>query len=139
MKNQYDVNATKTNFNEGDNVWLYYPQRKKGLSPKLQKQLRGPYTVVKRINDLVYKIQAGPCCKANIVHRNRLRRYAGSQPQTWFKDVESSQEQLPRDKPKTTGSRGKYLEREQDDSGNTNESMPQRSQRLRCPPKRLEF
>ncbi len=64
---------------------------------------------------------AGPRCKANIVHRNRLRRYTGSQPQTWFKDLESSQEQLPRDKPKTTDSRGKYLEREQDDSGNTNE------------------
>ena len=35
MKRCYDVGSTKKVFECGDAVWLYNPQRKKGISPKL--------------------------------------------------------------------------------------------------------
>ena len=60
MKNQYDIDSTKHCFENGDNVWLYTPQKKKGLSPKFPCYWKGPFTVVNRINNLVYKIQSGP-------------------------------------------------------------------------------
>ena len=36
------------------------PQRKKGLSPKLQTNWDGPYKIIKRLNDVVYRIQKAP-------------------------------------------------------------------------------
>lgn len=56
MKNQYDIDSSKDCFQKGENVWLYTPQRKKSLSPKFQRYWQGPFTFVKRINDLVYKL-----------------------------------------------------------------------------------
>jgi hypothetical protein len=41
---------------EGDVVWLHNSQRKKGISPKLSRPWQGPYTVIKKINNLVYRI-----------------------------------------------------------------------------------
>ena len=44
-------------FIEGDWVLLYNLQRKKGLSPKLQYNWERPYQVIKRLNDVMYRIQ----------------------------------------------------------------------------------
>jgi hypothetical protein len=35
MKKCYDKNLSHTNFNVGDAVWYYNPQRKVGICPKL--------------------------------------------------------------------------------------------------------
>ena len=75
MKRRYDVGSTRETFNCGDAVWLYNPQRKKGLSPKLSNDWEGPYLVTKQINELLYRIQKSPRAKSRIVHRNRLWRY----------------------------------------------------------------
>lgn len=37
-------------------MWFYNPQWKKGLNPKLMNPWQGPYSVVKKINNLVYGI-----------------------------------------------------------------------------------
>ena len=50
-------------------MWLYNPQRKKGKSPKLSRPWEGPYVVVERLNDVVYRIQRGPRAKPKVVHR----------------------------------------------------------------------
>lgn len=78
MKARYDVRANPRQFNEGDLVWLYNPQRKKGLSPKLSPSWEGPYRIVKRINDVVYRIQRSPRSKMKVVHLNRLSEYHGN-------------------------------------------------------------
>ena len=75
MKRRYDVGSTTEKFQCGDAVWLYNPQRKKGLSPKLSTDWEGPYLVVKQINDLLYRIQKSPRGKSRVVHRNRLWSY----------------------------------------------------------------
>ena len=88
--NQYPDGAT---LRESMAVWLYNPQRKKGLSPKLGHSWQGPYVITKKINDLVYRIRLGPHTKPKVVHRNRLWRYNGKNVPNWYKvpaDVQKS-------------------------------------------------
>ena len=77
MKTRYDLRRTTEEFRIGDRVWLYNPHRQKGLSPKLQRNWEGPYTIMKKINDVVYRIQKGARGKPKVVHRDRLHRYNG--------------------------------------------------------------
>ncbi|GBM19309.1 hypothetical protein AVEN_218026-1 [Araneus ventricosus] len=72
MKIRYDFRATDHHFKEGDLVWMYNPKRRRGLSPKLQQNWEGPYTVVKKLNDVVYRVQRSPNFKPKVIHINRL-------------------------------------------------------------------
>ncbi|GFX18209.1 retrovirus-related Pol polyprotein from transposon TNT 1-94 [Trichonephila clavipes] len=56
MKTRYDARATGHDFHEEDKVWLWNPKLRKGLSPKLQTNREGPYTVLKRLDDVVVRI-----------------------------------------------------------------------------------
>ncbi|KAJ8936894.1 hypothetical protein NQ318_010921 [Aromia moschata] len=78
MKETYDINANDGRYQPGNQVWLYNPQRRRGLSPKLQSSWEGPYEVVTRINDVVYRIQKMPRGKPRVVHFNRLAPFAGN-------------------------------------------------------------
>ncbi|KAJ8962666.1 hypothetical protein NQ318_001060 [Aromia moschata] len=78
MKETYDINANDGRYQPGNQVWLYNPQRRRGLSPKLQSSWEGPYEVVTRINDVVYRIQKLPRGKPRVVHFNRLAPFAGN-------------------------------------------------------------
>ena len=84
MKMYYDIDTTECKLGVGDAVWLYNPQQKKGFSPKLQKPWQGPYVIVKRINDLIYRIQLGPRSRPRVVHFNRLWKYHGENPPRWL-------------------------------------------------------
>ncbi|KAJ8962742.1 hypothetical protein NQ318_001140, partial [Aromia moschata] len=84
MKERLDTTSTETAFEPGDAVWLYAPKRMKGRSPKLQKNWEGPYTIIKKINDLVYRIQLSPRSKPKVVHLERLAKYTGHNPPDWF-------------------------------------------------------
>ncbi|GBN38653.1 hypothetical protein AVEN_263854-1 [Araneus ventricosus] len=75
MKTRYDSRATHHHFKEGDLVWMYNPKRRKGLSPMLQQNWEGPYTVVKKLNDVVYRVQRSPNAKPKVIHINRLAPY----------------------------------------------------------------
>ena len=68
MKNRYDTLLEGQLLDVGDAVWLHNPQRKKGVSPKLQCPWEGPYIVTKVINDSVYRIQLGAKTKPKVVH-----------------------------------------------------------------------
>ncbi|KAJ8950945.1 hypothetical protein NQ318_008384 [Aromia moschata] len=78
MKETYDINANDGRYQPGNQVWLYNPQRTRGLSPKLQSFWEGPYEVITQINDVVYRIQKLPRGKPRVVHFNRLAPFAGS-------------------------------------------------------------
>ena len=62
-------------FQEGNQVWLFNPKRRRGRSPKLQSNWEEPYTVKKRINDVVYRIQQEGQRKFKFVHLDRLPKY----------------------------------------------------------------
>ncbi len=95
MKTRYNLDATATKLNEGTPVWLFKPQRKKGVSPKLSKSWVGPYVVVKRINYLVYRIQMSERSKSMVVHRNRLRKYFGGNIPQFLSRSKTTQEHGP--------------------------------------------
>ncbi|KAJ8943823.1 hypothetical protein NQ318_020895 [Aromia moschata] len=84
MKQRLDTTSTEIAFKPGDAVWLYAPKRTKGKSPKLQSNWEGPYTIIRKINDLVYRIQLSPRSKPKVVHLERLARYTGHNPPDWF-------------------------------------------------------
>ncbi|GFW72825.1 retrovirus-related Pol polyprotein from transposon 412 [Trichonephila clavipes] len=77
IKTRYDARATRQDFLEGDKVWLWNPKRRKGLSPKLQTNWEGPYKVLKRLNDVVVRIQKSPHSKTKVIHYNMLAPYLG--------------------------------------------------------------
>jgi len=85
MKRRYDMRIVASTFGSGDLVWLHNPKRKKGISPKLRRPWEGPYVVVERLNDVVYRIQRGPRAKPKVVHRDRLWKYSGVERADWFK------------------------------------------------------
>ena len=81
-KARYDLKASERLFNPGDAVWLYNPQRKKGVCPKLTCPWKGPYVVIDRINDVVYRIRQGPRSKPSVMHKDRMKPYHGTIDET---------------------------------------------------------
>jgi len=79
MKARYDVRINSSGFQEGNLVLLYNPQKRKKLCPKLQTNWEGPYTIIKRINDVVYRIQrtGNTRAKMKVVHLERLTEFKG--------------------------------------------------------------
>ncbi|XP_060564385.1 uncharacterized protein LOC132723637 [Ruditapes philippinarum] len=78
QKRIHDKRLKYWSYNEGDLVWLYNPQVKPGLSAKLSKRWAGPYVILKKINDVVYRIQLNKRSKPKVVHHDRLKRYEGT-------------------------------------------------------------
>jgi hypothetical protein len=68
MKTQYDKLANSAGYHKGDRVWLYCPTPTKGKSPKLQSLCDGPYKLVTRIKDVVYRTQKNPKFRITVVH-----------------------------------------------------------------------
>ncbi|GBM10457.1 hypothetical protein AVEN_263366-1 [Araneus ventricosus] len=75
MKTRYDSRATDHCFKDGDLVWVYNPKRQRGPSLKLQRNWEGPYAVVKKLNDVVYRVQRSPNAKPKVIHINWLAPY----------------------------------------------------------------
>jgi hypothetical protein len=78
MKTRYDKLAKSAGYHEGNRVWLYRPTRTKGKSPKLQSSWDGPYKIVTRINDVVYRIQGNSRSRMMVVQLDRLASYQGA-------------------------------------------------------------
>ena len=86
QKRYYDHKVKEMLFNRGDMVWLYTPAVKKGHSKKLQRYWTGPFAVVDRLSDTIYRIQKSKAAKPKVVHRNRLNKYTGDLKCAWLCD-----------------------------------------------------
>ena len=75
QKQLYDKKVHGEPFEVGDKVWLHSPVIKRGQSRKLHHPWTGPYTVVKRLSDITYRI-VHPTLKRQrqVVHFDRLKR-----------------------------------------------------------------
>ncbi|KAL7883281.1 hypothetical protein SRHO_G00009390 [Serrasalmus rhombeus] len=73
QRRAYDMRCYGASLPVDSNVWLYNPQRKKGLCPKLQSAWVGPCRVLSRIGEVVYRIRWGR--RRLVVHRDRLAPY----------------------------------------------------------------
>ena len=82
--NQYDRNTVFRSFDVGQWVWLYEPTRKRGVSPKLTFHWKGPFMVVTKLCDVVYRIQQSVKGKPKVVHIDRLKLYTGVPLANWL-------------------------------------------------------
>ena len=88
QKKNYDIKASGAAYSRGDFVWLFAPIKKKGLSSKLQRYWEGPYLIVNRLSDALYRIQKSPRTKCKIVHFNRLKKYKGHDHTAWIDSLD---------------------------------------------------
>ena len=137
-KMYYDTKSSDNTYSTGDPVWLYNPKKKKGVSPKLSRNWEGPYTVVKPINDLVYRIQLGPRTKPKVVHWNRLWRYNGDNPPKWLDQQQTSPAETPHNLAETPrqASQDEGPDANQEQTESAENGGPRRSTRVRKPPNR---
>ena len=84
MKHRYDKKADKTGFQPGDAVYLFNPRVRRGRSPKLARPWAGPYRVMSKLTDVVYRVQLSPKTKPYTVNRYRLWRVSGQLPEDWW-------------------------------------------------------
>ena len=75
MKSYYDRKAKDPNFEIGDQVWVFTPKTKQGLSRKLQHHWHGPFRIIKKLSPLHYHLRAcnTNCEVTSTVHANRLK------------------------------------------------------------------
>ena len=64
-------------YKEGDCFLLHYPVNPPGCSPKLSRHRRGPYRIIKCLNDVNHKLEEISNEKQLVVHYDRLKRYHG--------------------------------------------------------------
>ncbi|GBL75144.1 hypothetical protein AVEN_194398-1 [Araneus ventricosus] len=75
MKTRYDSKATDHHFKEYDLIWMYSPKWRRGLSAKLQQNWERPNTIVKKLNDAVFRVQRSPNAKPKVIHIDRPAAY----------------------------------------------------------------
>jgi hypothetical protein len=78
MKTHYDRLTNCMSYQEGDRMWLYHSTCMKGKLPQVQTSWEGPYKVVTRINDVVYRIQWNPRSRTMVVYLDWLAPYRGA-------------------------------------------------------------
>lgn len=79
-KQRYDSRHRDFSYAPGDLVWLWTPQRKRGLCEKLLPHYDGPFLVLQRISEVTYilsRVTASgrPCKRTQVAHVARLKRY----------------------------------------------------------------
>jgi hypothetical protein len=85
QKTGYDRNLSGSKVSKGDFVWLSKKSTKKGMSPKLDMRWEGPFLVIDKLSDVVYRIQRnGPRGMQKVVHFDRLKKYCGKPLQSWL-------------------------------------------------------
>ena len=84
QKRAYDHKVQQNSYGVGDLVWFYEPRRKKGKNKKLSRPWKGPYVIIKKLNDFIFRIQLNPKTKPKVVHHDRLKPYNGEDRPTWF-------------------------------------------------------
>jgi hypothetical protein len=72
LKEYYDRGTKKSLYQEGDKVFVYNPQLKKGEAAKFHRNWKGPFAIAEKITDVNY-ILKGP--KRKVVHSDNLKLY----------------------------------------------------------------
>jgi transposase InsO family protein len=74
QKRYHDSKLSFENFKEGDKVYVYFPVKKVGCSSKFTSFWRGPFEIVEKISDVLYKVNCGRFESFQIIHVNRMRK-----------------------------------------------------------------
>ena len=84
QKRDYDSRIVFHSYSLGDIVYLLDSSKVIGKSPKLKREVwKGPFVVVRKINDILYQIKGHPKTKCKIVHHDRIRRFKCNSIPQW--------------------------------------------------------
>ena len=73
QKRYHDAKINWQSFQKGDAVYVFFPRRKVGHSPKFTSYWRGPFTIVSKKSDLLYEVNCGYREQSQIIHADRIR------------------------------------------------------------------
>ena len=90
QKRQYDLKAKKRSLESGQAVWVYEPTRKVGVCHKLTSKWKGPFIIIKRLDDTNYVVKKCPKKPGKVFHIDRLLPYKGNNLPKWAKQASCS-------------------------------------------------
>ena len=76
QKTWYDKRSSSQHLQVGDMVRLHCPAVKPGTTPKFHRPWRGPFSILEKIDDVVFRI-ADQSGKTQTVHTDRLKKFNG--------------------------------------------------------------
>ena len=77
QKHYHDLKLSYEHFDKGDEVYVYFPVRKVGLSSKLTSFWKGPFKILDKYSDLTYKVDHVDCGqkgKPQMIHVDRIKK-----------------------------------------------------------------
>lgn len=81
QKANFDLRANFQYYSDGEFVWVSDKARKRGLCPKLQRRFKGPYRVIERVTEVLYRVvPVGGVGSETVIHFNRLKPYLSPHP-----------------------------------------------------------
>ena len=76
MKKHYDKKSKPVPYRVGDQVWIFSPFSKKGLTRKLAYQFHGPYRIIERLSDVHFKVKLPSNRRiCSTIHANRMKPF----------------------------------------------------------------
>ena len=75
MERKYDHKINHHTYEPGDKVWFYNPIRRPGLCPTFDMPWKGPFVVLDKISDVLYRIKGSSNSKPKVIHHDRLKNY----------------------------------------------------------------
>ena len=78
QKQYYDRNVRQINYDVGDLVRRNQPKVAVGTKAKLARKWTGPWTIIRRLSDVLFQIKHSKHSKPVVVHADNLKPYRGS-------------------------------------------------------------
>ncbi|CAI5638952.1 unnamed protein product [Oreochromis niloticus] len=75
QKRAYDTRAHGPMLGAGDRVWVFCPQRKRGLTPKLMSHWQGPGEILEQLSEVVFRVRMPGRGRRVVLHKDRLAPY----------------------------------------------------------------
>ena len=92
QKRNYDLHAKKRALPVGQLVWAHEPVRRVGICSKLTSPWKGPYVVVRRLDDLHYLVKKSRIQGPKVYHVDKLQVYRGRNVPKWTEQYTNSNE-----------------------------------------------
>ncbi|CAC5379679.1 unnamed protein product [Mytilus coruscus] len=74
QKHYHNLKLSYQNFRKNDEVYVYFPVKKPGMSSKLTSFWKGPFKILEKYGDLTYKVDCGYRGKPQVIHVDRLKK-----------------------------------------------------------------
>ncbi|VDI51822.1 Hypothetical predicted protein [Mytilus galloprovincialis] len=85
QKDYYDRNVKEINYANGDLVRRWQPHVVKGGKKKLYRNWTGPWVIIEKLTDVLFKIKHSKNSPNVVVHADNLKKYTGVKSVSWFK------------------------------------------------------